>query len=216
MRLKFESPAFVAYTNRMGKLEHRECLVCGSAFTTYPSLNKRYCSHLCKGIARRKPDSEYAARVRNACVPLGHPLVMPGRKQVQLHRLLLWQAIGPGAHPCYHCGELVTWTPGSYTAKGSLVVDHLDRNPLNNDLSNLKPSCQTCNKLNSARTVSPDEVHRIDSDGKRKRGDLRSCIGCGAPFVTWSRAEGKGRYCSKSCAGDAGRASRWGKRDVAS
>lgn len=202
------------YAKWVGKLEDRTCLNCAAAFTTYPSQNKRYCGQKCKGAVRRKPDSEYTARVRNAYVPLGHPLVTPGCRQVQLHRLLLWESIGPGTHSCYACGTPVTWLPGRRTIKGALVVDHFDRNPLNNDLGNLKPSCQRCNNLNTLRIVQDDEAHRINADGVRLRGEPRSCERCSSPFVSWPSASGvasRGRFCSKSCAGHASAAIRWGR-----
>ena len=34
----------------MGKLLHRDCRQCGAAFTTYPSLNQRFCSRLCTSL----------------------------------------------------------------------------------------------------------------------------------------------------------------------
>lgn len=184
-----------------GNAESRECLICGTAFTTFPAQNKRYCSQACRGVARRKPDSESIGRVRLAYVPYGHPLATPGNRQVQQHRLLLWDEIGPGPHPCYHCGDPVDWIPGSYTAQGSLVVDHLDRNPRNNDLSNLKPSCQTCNIKNSARIIQDHEDYFIDSHGNRKRGDRRDCGCCGTSFVApRTKLPNVGRFCSRSCA----------------
>jgi hypothetical protein len=60
------------------------------------------------------------------------------------HRALVYDLIGPGGHSCTHCGIYVTWD-FSCPEKGSLVVDHLDWNPSNNELSNLVVSCQPCN-----------------------------------------------------------------------
>lgn len=180
-----------------GTFEHRKCLSCGTPFTTYTSQNKQYCSQKCKGVARRKPDSTLSQIRRNAYVPQGHPLAPPGRRQVIKHRLILWESIGAGPHPCYHCGDLVDWIPGNYTKKGSLVVDHLDRNPLNNELDNLKPSCQRCNKMNSDRTVLDEEDYRLDSNGIRKRGKRLNCELCGTSFVAWHTTS---RFCRLSCA----------------
>lgn len=184
-----------------GAIESRECLICGAAFTTLPAQNKRYCSHACRHVGHRKPDTELLSRARIVTVPSGHPLATPGNRKAQQHRLLLWEEIGPGPHPCYHCGSPVDWIPGSYTAQGSLVVDHLDRNPRNNDLSNLKPSCQTCNIKNSERIIGDREDYFIDCNGARKRGIRRDCRHCGTSFVAApSKRPTAGRFCSRSCA----------------
>ena len=73
-----------------------------------------------------------------------HPLATK-TGHVYLHRVLMYDAIGPGEHPCWACGRLVSWDlsyPGDELA---LVVDHVDRDPSNNDVTNLRPSCQRCN-----------------------------------------------------------------------
>ena len=62
-----------------------------------------------------------------------------------VHRIVLFDAIGPGAHPCWGCARQVSWDrtyPGDELA---LVVDHIDRDPSNNAVENLRPSCQSCN-----------------------------------------------------------------------
>jgi hypothetical protein len=44
----------------------------------------------------------------------GHPLLTPGsRNLVPEHRIVLYEAIGPGSHPCTWCGRLVNWEPGT-------------------------------------------------------------------------------------------------------
>lgn len=67
----------------------------------------------------------------------GHPLAHADGR-VRIHRAVLYDAIGPGAHPCHWCGDLLTW-------KENLVVDHIDADTWNNDPSNLVPSCSSCN-----------------------------------------------------------------------
>ena len=59
------------------------------------------------------------------------------------HRFVLYEAIGPGVHPCYWCGRLVDWE--LRRGDGKLVVDHLDGDKQNNVSSNLVPSCHRCN-----------------------------------------------------------------------
>ncbi len=87
---------------------------------------------------------------RSYCVVsrVGHPLATASG-QVYMHRLVLFDVLGPGAHPCWDCERPVRWDltyPGDELA---LVVDHIDRDPSNNDISNLRPSCQRCNTRRS-------------------------------------------------------------------
>lgn len=72
-----------------------------------------------------------------------HPLVRSDGK-VATHRRILFDAIGPGPHPCHWCGTPVVWATGQEAIR-NLVVDHLDHDKLNNDLANLVPTCNACN-----------------------------------------------------------------------
>lgn len=38
-----------------------------------------------------------------------HPLVTNDRGQITEHRVVLYDAIGPGPHPCHWCGKLLDW-----------------------------------------------------------------------------------------------------------
>lgn len=62
------------------------------------------------------------------------------------HRMFLYDAIGPGIHPCNWCGTPVSWEKSWPVDPDALVVDHLDRDRLNNSLDNLVPSCFWCNR----------------------------------------------------------------------
>jgi hypothetical protein len=73
-----------------------------------------------------------------------HPLAK-SNGMVFEHRIVLWDAIGPGVHPCHWCGRSVDWAKSYPQDSDGLVVDHLDNNTRNNDLSNLVPSCNPCN-----------------------------------------------------------------------
>src|SRR5262245_54861199 len=99
------------------------------------------------------------ATYRNVYVAADHPLNPAGRagKYVSEHRLLLWQAIGPGPHACHWCESEIDWMPGRATARGALVADHLDGNPANNAATNLVPSCHGCNAGRS-RAIRDDEL----------------------------------------------------------
>lgn len=82
----------------------------------------------------------------------GHPLVAgKSRPRVHMHRAVLYDAIGPGPHPCHWCGKSVTFRVRS-GGPDWLVVDHLDHDGLNNDRSNLVPSCTRCNTMRHGRT----------------------------------------------------------------
>lgn len=61
------------------------------------------------------------------------------------HRVVLYDAIGPGVHPCHWCNTPVTWEVTADEAR--LVVDHLDDDRLNNVRENLVASCNSCNSL---------------------------------------------------------------------
>lgn len=65
-------------------------------------------------------------------------------KRVYLHRHVLYEALGPEEQECFWCGRLVDWSL-SPPNPSALVVDHVDHDRRNNDLSNLVPSCQSCN-----------------------------------------------------------------------
>ena len=178
------------------KIEHT-CARCGVEFARVPTQSGKYCSKACFYAARRK-DRTTTRRMLH--LP-GHPLASNG-PLVPEYRAILFEKIGPGAHPCHHCGGRVEWLPGRKTSVGALVVDHLDRNPLNNAPANLAPSCTRCNIMNSGRTVTDGEAFRILKGGTRLRGLQRDCEYCGAAFVTWTKNPGpnKGRFCSRSCA----------------
>jgi len=68
----------------------------------------------------------------------GHPLASSSRPQVLLHRKVLYDAIGPGPHPCHWCGVHLTWSP-------ALTVDHVNGDRLDNTLPNLVVACRPCN-----------------------------------------------------------------------
>ena len=72
----------------------------------------------------------------------GHPIA-PKSGHVFAHRIVLFDAIGPGSHDCHWCGKSVSWHVEQ--RRGGLEVDHLDGDKTNNALSNLVPACTSCN-----------------------------------------------------------------------
>ena len=77
-----------------------------------------------------------------------HPLA-DSRGIVCVHRMVLFDAIGPGKHACQWCGKAVWWIlgdgPRGVGAEGALIVDHLDFDTSNNAIENLAASCNPCN-----------------------------------------------------------------------
>lgn len=79
-----------------------------------------------------------------------HPLVNVQGYAYE-HRLVLFDKIGPGWHPCHWCAEPVTWDVRNVGEAGCLTVDHLDAQRLNNVPENLVPSCIQCNSARKTK-----------------------------------------------------------------
>ena len=72
----------------------------------------------------------------------GHPLA--GRDgRVLEHRLVLYDRLGPGPHPCARCGRSLEWR--------QLDVDHVNADPSDNRPENLQPCCAKCNRITLVR-----------------------------------------------------------------
>ena len=108
----------------------------------------------------------------------GHPLAKSGGK-VYVHRMVLFDAIGPGEHACHWCGATVSWdkTRGE---DGVLNVDHINGIGDDNRVENLVPACVSCNNtrgmqaradaLRSAGWWSgSDTVARLNDPKQRRR-----------------------------------------------
>ena len=145
----------------------RHCGYCQETFhTRVDKIAKgqgKYCSSSCSAKGRwgwvdEKSRSSRPYKVKR----FPNHRLAPKSGNVPIHRIILFEAIGPGKHPCHHCGKTVTWSE-------SLHVDHLDRNPANNSPENLAPSCIRCNGSvrRQGHMVADDELfiqrgpHRI-------------------------------------------------------
>lgn len=129
-----------------------------------------------------------------------HPLSPPCGVLPE-HRVVLYDAIGPGPHPCHWCQKPVDWSDQK-TSEGCLVVDHLDNDGLNNALDNLVPSCHHCNFVRTHDLRFKDELFLV-IDGKRHAAEERTCLTCGKTFLKRTAVlktrPNAGRYCSKAC-----------------
>lgn len=74
------------------------------------------------------------------CRP-GHPLA-GAQGKVRANRVVLFDQLGPGEHPCHWCGVELPWQ-GEPSRR--INADHLDGDTLNNDPANLVPACLACN-----------------------------------------------------------------------
>lgn len=103
--------------------------------------------------------------IQNGYVNNGYVIVGTHDKACKFgkHRLILLDKIGPGEHPCHHCGTTVSWDASIHREPTrALVIDHLDFDKLNNDPSNLVPSCNMCNS-----TRNPEhQLETIEHNGE--------------------------------------------------
>ena len=135
----------------------------------------------------------------------GHPLVRPDDPEPVLpeHRVVLYDKIGPGPHPCHWCGKILEWKIKTSVRKGilsgSIVADHVDGNDRNNSPDNIVPSCHSCNTkrgYNYRFNVTP----YVMKPGGRNAATEHTCQNCGTKFLTTKT--GGSKYCSVKCKGE--------------
>lgn len=111
----------------------------------------------------------------------GHPLAMRNGKAYE-HRKVLFDAIGPGVHPCHWCHLLVAWERPR-GATDALQPDHLNGQRDDNRPENLVPSCVSCNVARGQQTYSEalraagwfsghDTVAALRAPGRKKHLSL--------------------------------------------
>lgn len=126
-----------------------------------PTVRSRYCE-MHRARLRRYGSFHLPPRSNRHDHSMGYQLIRrPGHPLAQVssgewvyeHRVVLYEAIGPGAHSCHWCGTEVTWHRTYPQDANALVVDHVDENRVNNNPANLVPSCGPCNFQRSSRWV---------------------------------------------------------------
>ena len=183
-----------------------ECSHCGRSFSRWPSQVKServYCSGSCRAFGIWEGRDRRSGAYKYVRIP-GHPLA-DKYGVVPEHRVLLFAHIGDGTHACHHCETPVSWSAGGRTARGVLVVDHLDEDKTNNQIENLVPSCHSCNVWRTRR-IQDNEVYTEATNGHRRTAVELTCATCGAHFLkpeTFVKSgEKRGRpvrYCSRDC-----------------
>ena len=76
-----------------------------------------------------------------------HPLAGSNGKAYE-HRVVLFDEIGPGEHPCSWCGVALEWLLPKGSAR-NLLVDHVNEDKGDNRAENLVPACSSCNSARS-------------------------------------------------------------------
>lgn len=126
-------------------------------------------------VARDSGVSVVRGRYATAYVP-SHPLAGTNGK-AYAHRLVLYDLIGPGAHPCHWCSKVVFWD----ALEGDPVrlhVDHLNGHRDDNRSENLTPACKACNTARGSQArhralvgagfwSGHDTIERLSSGGRR-------------------------------------------------
>jgi hypothetical protein len=112
------------------------------------------------------------------------------------HRWVLYETIGPGAHPCYWCGKRLFWRPKD--PRREIHADHVNARTLDNRPENIVAACRRCNcNRERPNRIGEHEPVFVSCYGKRTRVVPHICIECGKQFLAVP-STGR-RFCSKSC-----------------
>lgn len=182
-------------------MSQKACLTCEKTFEPWrPSQS--YCSPACHGLSKRGVSRKNGVAHR-VVTAKGHPIAPPSGR-VAFARLALYDKIGGGSHPCHWCEREVEWGAPRYS-ESALMADHLDWNPTNDEPDNLVPSCNQCNahrRRNGGSAPIRDGELTVMWGGVRTRAVRRYCTMCGDGFLIPPSAtkNGRGRFCSRSCA----------------
>lgn len=130
-----------------------------------------------KVATRSGVTASHGRRYVSKYVP-GHPLAGSNGK-AYAHRLVLFDAIGPGEHACHWCDVTISWdkTRGE---DGVLNVDHLNAIGDDNRIENLVPCCVSCNTARGLQARSDalraagwwsgnDTIAHLNAPSQRRR-----------------------------------------------
>jgi 5-methylcytosine-specific restriction endonuclease McrA len=92
--------------------------------------------------------------------PARHPLAHLDGSMYE-HRFVLYEALGPGPHPCEYCGASLDWP--------QIHVDHRNADRADNRLENLAVACARCNSPQVARDYPSEDELLVEA---WQRGDL--------------------------------------------
>lgn len=119
-------------------------------------------------------------RYRKTIYKPNHPMAGTAGT-IRLARYNLYEKLQGRDANCHWCGMKLIWT--KERTKDQLCADHLDDNSLNDDPSNLVPSCRGCNAN-----------RKDDTDNGRKKAKL--CATCSTPFLPKDHTS---KFCSIKC-----------------
>lgn len=131
-----------------------------------------------------------------------HPLAPPSGL-ILVSRVVLYDKIGPGVHPCNWCGVKLTWAGAGSGSRvsGKIVADHCDNDPENDDPGNLVVACYGCNISRGRTPMAQGEVLFMVIGGIRHRAVEKVCERCKSTFLM-PRSQLKyrsGRFCGRAC-----------------
>ena len=148
-----------------------------------------------------------------------HPLAaMAGSNRVWVYeqRIVLYDAIGPGAHACHRCGIPVRWDRSYPVHPDALVAAHINGRITDNRAANLTPVCSNCQRRymmeadaggSAARRARLRRRRCVKKLERAARGTTGTytwtslpCTVCGRVFCRrWVPPDDPRRFCSTEC-----------------
>lgn len=146
---------------RRGELPVRAtvCTVagCGEKQKARGFCSKHYLRFKRRGSTDERTRTIASKRYRLVVIR-GHPLAHARTGRVYVHRAAMFDQIGLGPVPCFWCGRPLRWSTEHPQPDDALLIDHFDHDRHNNDPTNLRPSCNSCNCARSYWRAKPSLV----------------------------------------------------------